>query len=524
VSAVHIDIIETSPSLATLEDNWNAVYDADDEAQIFLSWKWLSGWLSSIPGPWFILAAKERDAADLPYVAFFPLRLQTTIEKSDVLGNMRMAGNFGADYTGIVCRPDMEHKAIPAFARTIRQMNWARLHLDNVRMSERRWRLLTACFPKAGFHSTKVDKVIKIDNIDNTLCPFVTLPKDWNSYLDQLSANTRQKIRRLLKQVEASDEYRITVATPETFDRDLKTLLGFWETKWRARKADRIDSLIRSNGTMLTRSFKAGLVYLPTFWHDDRPVAALATLVEPRKRTFSFYMTGRDETFEGPPAGVLLHAYSIRHAIACGFVEYDFLRGNEPYKYSFGCKERKIYSIVLETKSGRNLGGRIDPRCIPALLEQATELHRKGKVADAEIGYRRILEVQPKHADALHRLGQLLAAKSDFAAAKRLFRNLTMVRPDAAKAWQCLGQVCESLGQHEEALRHHLEFMRLQPELTDGFVAVGRCMVKLGRMAEINAALLAAIEAPNGASIRRWRNGDAPDKQPAHEGAMSLRH
>ena len=47
---MHIDIIETSPSLAKLEDNWNAVYDADDEAQIFLSWKWLSGWLSSHPG------------------------------------------------------------------------------------------------------------------------------------------------------------------------------------------------------------------------------------------------------------------------------------------------------------------------------------------------------------------------------------------------------------------------------------------------------------------------------------------
>ena len=135
---MHIDIIETSPSLAKLEDNWNAVYDADDEAQIFLSWQWLSGWLSSIPGPWFILAAKERDAADLPYVAFFPLRLQTTIEKSDVFGNVRMAGNFGADYTGIVCRPEAEHKVIPAFARAIRQMNWARLHLDNVRISERR--------------------------------------------------------------------------------------------------------------------------------------------------------------------------------------------------------------------------------------------------------------------------------------------------------------------------------------------------------------------------------------------------
>src|SRR5258708_12057917 len=89
-SAVQIDIIETLPSLARLEDNWNAVYDADPEAQIFLSWKWLSGWLACSEGAWFILAARASDSADAPYVAFFPLRLINTIEKSDVLSEVGM--------------------------------------------------------------------------------------------------------------------------------------------------------------------------------------------------------------------------------------------------------------------------------------------------------------------------------------------------------------------------------------------------------------------------------------------------
>jgi Flp pilus assembly protein TadD len=158
------------------------------------------------------------------------------------------------------------------------------------------------------------------------------------------------------------------------------------------------------------------------------------------------------------------------------------------------------------------------------VLQQATELHRKGQSADAEIGYRRILEVEPRHADALHRLGQLLAAKGDFVAAKRLFRILTTVRPDAAKAWQCLGQVCESLGQHEEALRQHLEFMRLQPDQPDGFIAVAKCMAKLGRMAEVNAALLAAIEPANAPSVRNrrdWR--PASGRQTASEQSVSAR-
>lgn len=507
--AVHIDIIEDLPSLAKVEDNWNAVYDADPEAQIFLSWKWLSGWLRHIEGPWFILAAKASSAADAPYVAFFPLRLQTTIEKANVVTAMRMAGNYSADYTGIVCTPEMENRAIPAFARYVKQVNWAQLCLENVRMSERRLRLLLACFPNANFKRTEVDRVSKVDGIDNSLCPYATLPTDWNAYLDSLGTNTRQKIRRLLKQVNAGGEYRVTIASPETFDQDLKTLLKFWEIKWRPRKGELIDGLIRSNGIMLTRSFHSGLVFLPTFWQGDRPVASLATLVDPRKKTYSFYMTGRDETFDGPPPGMILHAFSIRHAIENGYSEYDFLRGNEPYKYLYRCTERRIHCTVLETKNGKNIGDRIDPRCIPGLLDDATALHKKGQPADAEAGYRRILEVQPKHADALHRLGQLLAAKGDFTAAKRLFRTLTTVRPEAAKAWQCLGQVCEGLNQHQEALHHYLEFMRLQPELPDGFVAVARCMVKLGRMAEINAALLAALEPASAPSVRSWRKAPA---------------
>jgi CelD/BcsL family acetyltransferase involved in cellulose biosynthesis len=522
---VHIDIIETLPSLAKLEDNWNAVYDADPEAHIFLSWKWLSGWLAHIEGPWFILAAKADDATDAPYVAFFPLRLQTTIEKSDVLHELKMAGNFSADYTGMVCAPDAEGKVIPAFARYIKQMHWARLNLENVRMSERRFRLLLAYFPKANFQVTEVNRVGKDDGIDNTVCPYTALPKDWDAYLLSLSANTRQKIRRLLKQVDAEGEYRITVSTSETFAQDLNTLLQFWAIKWRPRKGDLTDSLVRSNGIMLTRSFKSGLVFLPIFWQGDRPVAALATLMDTRKRTFSFYITGRDEAFDGPPPGMILHAFSIRHAIENGFSEYDFLRGNEPYKYSYGCAERKIHCTVVATKNGRNLGDAIDPRSIPDVLEQATALHQKREVAAAETGYRRILDVQPKHADALHRLGQLFVTNGNHAGAKRVFKTLTMVRPDAPKAWLCLAEACEGLGQHAEAVQPYLEVMRLSPDQADGFIGLSRALVKLGRIEDVNNALLSTLGHAARPPVRNRRISDgssAVTHKQSEESQLSL--
>ena len=73
-----------------------------------------------------------------------------------------------------------------------------------------------------------------------------------------------------------------------------------------------------------------------------------------------------------------------------------------------------------------------------------------------------------------------------------------------------MGQVCEALGQHEEAVRHYLEFMRLKPDSSEAFVNVARMLVKLGRIAEINAAVLAAVGESIRPSVRRWRDISPP--------------
>ncbi len=490
---MRIEVIDKLADFAKLEDNWNAIYDADPDAQLFMSWKWLSGWLRQISSPWFVLAAKADGKANAPYVAFLPLRIQTKTENGRIHNELNMAGNFSADYTGLLCAPGAEHLAIPAFARYVKQLNWSRLNFENFRISEPRMRLLLAHFPKASFQTSETNRVGKVDGIDNSLCPFAVLPPDWDAYLELLSTNTRQKIRRLLRKVEATGEYRITVATPETFERDLNTLLQFWETKWKPRKGDLVHTLVRSNRAMLTRSFQSGLLYLPTLWKEDRPLVALATLMDTRKHAFLFYMTGRDETFEGPPPGVILHAHSIRHAIANGFTEYDFLRGNEPYKYSFGVKERHIRCTVVGTKNGLNLGGKIDPRTVSEVLEQATGLHQGGKLLEAERAYREVLLVEPKNADAVHRLGQLFAAKGDHIAAKRLFKTLTAIRPEVYKSWLCLAQSCGAIGQHLDAANAYREVLRLKPDLPEAFSHLAGMLIKLGRIEEVNAALVSAL-------------------------------
>jgi tetratricopeptide (TPR) repeat protein len=152
-----------------------------------------------------------------------------------------------------------------------------------------------------------------------------------------------------------------------------------------------------------------------------------------------------------------------------------------------------------------NLGGRIDPRTIPDVLKEATELHQARKLVEAERGYRQVLDTDASNADAIHRLGQLLATRGDHAAAKRLFKTLTAIRPDAYKSWLCLGQASEALGQHLEAANAYREVVELRPDLPDAFNGLARILLKLGRVSELNAALVAVLDREVKPPVRNGR-------------------
>src|SRR5262249_26322067 len=153
-------------------------------------------------------------------------------------------------------------------------------------------------------------------------------------------------------------------------------------------------------------------------------------------------------------------------------------------KYPFGVKERRIRCVVVGTRNGRNIGGRLDRRTVPAALKEVTELHQARKLPQAEKGYRQILEVDPENADAMHRLGQLLTTTGNHSGARRMFDKLTAIRPDAFKAWLCLAQSCEALAQHLDAARAYREVVKLQPNVPDGFSGLGRMLHKLNRIEE----------------------------------------
>lgn len=492
---MHVDVVENLERFNELRANWDSVYDADPEAHFFLSWTFMAGWLARLHGPWFILAAKPSPAAST-YVAFFPLRLRTREHSkgSGFYNDINMAGNFGADYTGFICRPEAEEQAIPGLGRYMRQMNWTNLHLEGLRASPHRLELFLAQFSAGKFDTNFFQRINSADQVNNCICPYAELPGDWDRYLDGLSSNTRQKIRRFLRQVDGSKEFRITCADKGTAERDIKTLLQFWATKWGPRKRERTERIVRTSYATLMRAFESGSLYLPVFWKDDRPLGALASFLDFNKKALLFYMAGRDDTWNTPPAGLVLHGHSIRFAIENGFRTYDFLRGNEAYKYSFAAKEGHINCARISTKNRRNLGDRLDRRSAQGVLKRAVELHKAGKFPQAERAYRQVLEIAPREPTALYCLGQLLAKQRRFSLAKNTFRKLVDVKPDAFKAWLGLGTTLHAAGRFSDAERAYREVIKLRPDIVQAHRNLGLVLLKLGRPAEAADIFQTALE------------------------------
>lgn len=222
---MRVEIIEGSEAIERLRPEWDAIYDADPEAHYFLSWSWLNGYLA----PWgreaFVLAARP-DADGAGYVALLPLRLRTKERgNTEFCNEINLAGNYISDYAGFLCRPGFEEQALPALAAKVQQLNWRRLRLENFCASERRAELFLSGFSPDTFETTQ-PSLVNPDGTDNGICPSVTLPDDWDRYLEtRVSSNTRQKIRRFLRQIESSEAYRITHANADTVARDVDLLL-----------------------------------------------------------------------------------------------------------------------------------------------------------------------------------------------------------------------------------------------------------------------------------------------------------
>ncbi len=364
-----------------LRTAWDLLYQRDPEAQFFLSWTWLASVLESHPGQWLVLVVRDDDGR---CVGVLPLRRKTVWSRRQerLRHELEFAGRlFWADYGGILCAPEADQAVLEALAAHLKQLHWSHVYLKGFRISDRRYEIFMRAFKDDRLVVEPQTALINAGQTDNLVCPYVDLPETFEAYLDgQLSSNTRQKVRRFMRRVESSVEYQITLSTAETAARDLDILERLWHSMWGAVKGSKTDRLASTYRTIVAQGVRDGTVHMPILWHGGAAVGVLASFVDWDKSRVLFFVTGRDEACEALPVGLVLHAWSIRWAIAHGLKTYDFLRGDEPYKRSLGATTAThLRYPLVRTRSGTNLNDDLDPLSIAEALQMAADFAEAGR-------------------------------------------------------------------------------------------------------------------------------------------------
>jgi CelD/BcsL family acetyltransferase involved in cellulose biosynthesis len=178
-------------------------------------------------------------------------------------------------------------------------------------------------------------------------CPVLTLPDSWEAYLETLTSKQRHELTRKMRRLarEAPDARASAVFTRSEVESRLGDFLDL-HRRARAGKARFMDARMEAFFRKVTGSLAdLGLVRL---WFLDSAAGPLATfLVLEWDGTVGVYNSGFHPERAPLAPGLVLLGHVLRDAIERGKRRFDFLRGEERYKYEFGPQPEDVYQVTL---------------------------------------------------------------------------------------------------------------------------------------------------------------------------------
>lgn len=317
-----------------LQADWETVYASDQHAQVFISWPWLRSYYRATRSPWRVLAVHSQESQR--YVAFLPL-----VVRSFARGLVRICdvgGGAIADYTGLVCTPEHQQQVLPLLSEHLaHSVRWDQFRTGD--FIDPRMEQLCQTLPRRHY---------RLRLVRNVSSPYLVLPASWEEYLQQnLGASRRQTLRRRIRQLQRLEGFRVTHTDGENLTQQVAVVVSLWQQRWGTSSFD--------FQSLLEQAFHHDCLWLDVLWQGETPLAALAAFVDREKRSFAYFISGFNPDYAALSPGRVMIAHSIQYAIENDFRLYDFLRGDESYKFELGVKERFTSSLLVTRRTLKNV-------------------------------------------------------------------------------------------------------------------------------------------------------------------------
>ncbi len=188
------------------------------------------------------------------------------------------------------------------------------------------------------------------------VCPVVTLAVDWESQLAGLGKKTRHEVRRKFRRAEAAGP--VSLRYMPLVSASVERFVEMHQARWGAdglfpatEGGDRSRLFLHRLVELEAAEGSAAQLHLGEVLVGGRVVFALVGFDD--GRTSYFYNAGMDPSARDLSPGVVGTAAYLRDRLEVGARRFDFLRGNEPYKYEWGAVDEPVDRILVHRSADR---------------------------------------------------------------------------------------------------------------------------------------------------------------------------
>jgi len=325
-----LEFLTTDAALSALGPEWDELLADADGASIFLTHAWVSSWRATVGADAELLIGTAREPSSGLLVGIAPFVIGSRALGPVSTGILRMAGSgvASSDHLDLIVRHGHPHVAAALWMGVSQRRTWDLIDLDGLRPGSHLSRLLVR---RQGDRDAFVTE---------TLCPVLELPGTWEEYEASLGRNLRQNLRRYARKLDKDASgpvvERLVVEEAEIIE-TVEQMAGFHQairTSKGQRGSFAESSMVDFHREVALRFAEKGRLRLHRLDVDGTMAAAISCFRH--DDTVSFYTTGYDASLSTYGPGRRIMAVSIRSAIDEGARRFDFLRGDETYKSSWG--------------------------------------------------------------------------------------------------------------------------------------------------------------------------------------------
>lgn len=325
---IEIAKISDAEAIASLLPEWETLWQRDPAATPFQSSAWQTAWWRHFGTAEPVLLTL-RSGGEL--VALLPLyRL-----REPGCCKLLPIGVGMSDYIAALLDPsagDATGMLIPAIAETD---GWDECWLPDL-------------IADGGLEKAPTGPGLQTRTAEASPCPILELPAAGSGLGAVVPRKTLRDLRQAQTRAAAAGGVIIERVGGDRLDAAIDDLFRLHEQRWRARGESGVcvDRCVRAFHREAAHALlAAGMLRLYRLWISEAVAAVYYGFAA--KGTAYAYVGGFDISQQRFSPGTQIIAHAIAEAIAEGAVRFDFLRGQEAYKYAWGAVDRRKISRHL---------------------------------------------------------------------------------------------------------------------------------------------------------------------------------